>query len=156
MQVRKWNHFLMFDHWKSWVCFCLFFWYPVFRWCVLPLFTLNFSSQWEQVTMSFWHSKYSFGWTYLMWVDKRPALHSNSQSLHLTLIKSSDSKRFPHFSTNFLVFLALFSRIFCLGFFLCSQRWKVRELLWINPLPQSEHIWINSPATSWYLFKVIY
>ena len=30
MQVKKWNIFCIIYHWKSWVYFCLFFWYPVF------------------------------------------------------------------------------------------------------------------------------
>ena len=44
MQIKKWNIFCIFDRWKSWVYFCLFFWYPVFilNW-TLKVCCINFA-----------------------------------------------------------------------------------------------------------------
>ena len=43
--MKKWNIFCIIYHWKSWVYFCLFFWYPVFNFLIESVVKLGDKEQ---------------------------------------------------------------------------------------------------------------
>ena len=53
MQVKKWTNFSMFHHWKSWIFFCLFFWYSVFM-CIYFKISSFLCQRKEKWQILFW------------------------------------------------------------------------------------------------------